>query len=268
MDHTGWNLHSGLPLRGMSMAADDIAMTLGVFPSTHWSAVVEATGDAANESGREALGRLLSRYVPAMRAFLLLDRQIDRHRCDDLIQGFIAEMVLGKNLLRHADRERGRFRTFILACLNRYVGMQHRHDSAAMRHPQHGQIVALDPHVLDLPDRTRAVSDAFDVAWARQVLDEALQRMKRECDASLRPDLWALFEGRVIAPALEGAPPLPYAELTERFGFATPAQATNALVTAKRMFQRIVHAVVSEYAEEGDADDELAQLKLFLSRAR
>ncbi len=40
---------------------------------------------------------------------------------EDLTQGFFHEIVLGRGLVQQADGKRGRFRTFLLRCLNRYL---------------------------------------------------------------------------------------------------------------------------------------------------
>jgi hypothetical protein len=238
------------------------------FPTTHWSAVARAVASAEDHGAarRRALADLLHRYLPAMKAFLVLDRRLDPHRCDDLLQGFVAEMVLERNLLARADQGRGRFRTFLLACLSRYVAMQHRYNNAAMRHPGDRQLLTLSDDAAETIGQS-CPSDAFDVAWGRQVIADALDRMRKECDESLRPDLWALFEGRVVRPAMENIPPLDYEQLQKRFGFETPSQATNALVTAKRMFTRVLRCVVAEYADGEEVDQELIHLRKILAGA-
>ena len=89
------------------------------------------------------------------------------------------------------------------------------------------------------------------------------------CDLLGRPDVWAVFRGRLMAPALEEARPLPYEELVERFGLRSPAQAHQLLTTAKRTFVRNLRAVVAEYvddpADEAQVDEEIADLERILS---
>jgi hypothetical protein len=76
-----------------------------------------------------------------------------------------------------------------------------------------------------------------------------------------------LFEARVLWPALHGSPPVAYGDLVERMKLTSPAQASNLLVTAKRMFAHCLRQIVSEY-EFDDAliDQEIADLKRALSR--
>jgi hypothetical protein len=53
----------------------------------------------------------------------------------------------------------------------------------------------------------------------------------------------------------------------EKFGFRSPTEASNALVTAKRMFVRALRAVVAEYArDENGIDREIEELRAILSR--
>jgi hypothetical protein len=106
------------------------------------------------------------------------------------------------------------------------------------------------------------------MAWAREVIAEALGRVKTECMASGSLACWNVFDCRVIAPILDGVEPLPYEQLVRRFGFKSPTEASNALVTAKRMFVRALHAVVAEYAgDKGRTDEEIHELRAILSRA-
>ena len=80
-------------------------------------------------------------------------------------------------------------------------------------------------------------------------------------------DVWGVFECRLLAPMLDGAEPMPYEALVERFALRSPAQASNVLITGKRMFERALRAVVGEYAaDEAEVDEEIAELRQILSR--
>lgn len=76
-----------------------------------------------------------------------------------------------------------------------------------------------------------------------------------------------MFQGRVLAATLEGGAVVPYAELAQRLGWATPAQGSNVLVTANRMFARVLRATVGRYelAPE-DVEREIDSLHEILSR--
>jgi DNA-directed RNA polymerase specialized sigma24 family protein len=228
---------------------------LGPFPTTHWSIVGRAgMGDSAR---RRALAALLTQYLPALRLYLLAGHRVPADRADDLLQGFLADKVVAQDLVRRADRERGRFRSFLIAALDRFVIDQVRHDKAARRSP--GAAVSLDQNPVPDPPAARA-PDVFDRAWARQVLELATGRTRQECGAAGRDDVWAVFDARVLGPTLHGRAPVPLGELVARFGF-TPEQASNLLVTGKRMFARNLRGVVGEYAEEADVEEEVRLLR-------
>ncbi|MGD9649054.1 MAG: hypothetical protein AB7U73_25310 [Pirellulales bacterium] len=228
--------------------------------ATDWGMVDEAARFDSPE-GREALNALLSRYVPAMRAHLRFKRRIDQDMAEDLVQGFVSDKILARNLLAYADRQRGRFRNLLLTALDRYAYSALR----SRAHKQASQTSSWDDAVQ--PASAEPVtSDVFDEAWALEVWAEALRRTKSHCAAGGRGDLWGVFEARALRPAIEDRAPLPYAELVERYGFLSPVQAANAFNTAKQLFQRILKTVVAEYVNEDDEIvAELGDLKRVLA---
>ena len=79
------------------------------FPSTQWSLVDRAAaGDA--KARQRALGDLLQRYLPALRAHLVFKKRIDQERAEDLVQGFVTNKVIEQGLIARADPGKGRFR--------------------------------------------------------------------------------------------------------------------------------------------------------------
>lgn len=234
-------------------------------PATDWSLVAHA-GLPSEQTGLESLGELLSRYRPALKAHLVLKKKIPPAQADDLIQGFISTKVLEGGLVSRADPEKGKFRTILLTALDHYVISVIRREGAKKRSPEQG-FVSID----DSSDQFGVVQpppDPFDVAWAHEIIAEALGRVKAECTASGRSAYWSVFDCRVVAPILDGVEPLPYEQVVERFGFRSPTEASNALVAAKRMFVRALHTVVAEYARDKDGIDiEIEELRAILSRA-
>jgi len=120
-----------------------------------------------------------------------------------------------------------------------------------------------------LEPSTAEPSDAFDTTWASELLAEALKRMQAECTASARPDVWGVFENRILAPILHQGEAMPYEQLVQRYALASPAQASNVLITAKRMFVRVLRSLIAEYEpDEAQIDAEIADLQQALSQAR
>ncbi len=236
----------------------------GPFPATRWSLVALAGQDEGPQ--RKVLGEFLKQYLPALRAHLVLGKRIGPDLAEDLLQGFLCDKVVQGRLIARAVREKGRFRWFLRTALDNYAADVIRQETARKRAPQEMRSVLPDEPAD--PGTSEEPSDSLDVAWARQVIQSALQLMEAECAASGRPDIWGVFESRILA-ALDGAEPLPYDQLVERFRLASPAQAMNILITAKRMYERNLRTVIAEYADDpSEVDLEIRDLAEILSRAR
>jgi RNA polymerase sigma-70 factor (ECF subfamily) len=232
------------------------AVWVDAFPSTHWSLI---------DQGRDGLGVLFKRYRPAMLAYLLRAYRIDGHQAEDLVQGFAAELLVERDLVGKADRARGRFRSLLLTALDHFVLNQLRDARRAKRQPVAG--------MRGLSDATSLAGNgcdpvrAFESEWARQVVAEAIERTRRECLAAGRGDLWGIFEQRLLKPMLEGGDAPGYQQLIPVLDVPSPSQASNLLITGKRMFARLLREVVAEYTKDREeVEQEICELITILGR--
>jgi DNA-directed RNA polymerase specialized sigma24 family protein len=229
------------------------------FPQTHWSLVRRAQG-ADPKASLDALAILLNRYVPALHSYLRNVRRLSSHAADDLLQSFIADKFLERQLVRHAEQHRGRFRNFLLTSLNNYANSLHRKEST-LAVSILSEADARDPHA-GSPDST------LEAEWARVLLKNVLASMRDECFGSRREDVWIVFEKRILAPIYDNQSPESYALLTSELELASPTQTANLLVTAKRMYARLLRIAVAEYEpDEQSIDDEIRDLHYTLSIA-
>jgi RNA polymerase sigma-70 factor (ECF subfamily) len=227
----------------------------GEFPGTVWVEVTDRK-------------QVIHKYFGALKAYLicLLSRFPDqRAESDDLLQEFILKKIMQPGWLENANPDKGRFRDFLKSSLRNFVVGEIRTRDAAKRGGKN-PVLSLDDLEQEIAG-PEPLSDSFDMAWLKMVLSGALEQMERSCAVSENTHIWKIFQSRVIQPALEGAEPLPYDQLVAQFGLKSPAQATNALATAKRMFARHLRAVVAQY-ETGDQaiKAEIEALKLFLEK--
>jgi RNA polymerase sigma-70 factor (ECF subfamily) len=216
------------------------------FLPTQWT-MVAAAGGQPGPAQREALAGLLRRYLPPLRAYLVRCERLDEAAADDVLSAFVEHKVLQRDLLAEADRRKGRFRTFLLTCLRRFLINERAREGR-----RRGTALENIPE----PVVDRAAPDVFDIAWARQTLAEVLRRMRESCQIARRPDIWGVFEGRIVAPILDGAAVISYESMVERYGYRSPTQASAVLVTGKRMFDRTLREVVGEYASDADEVEE------------
>jgi RNA polymerase sigma-70 factor (ECF subfamily) len=235
------------------------------FQTTRWT---EIGAEAAGMSGRrKVLASLVRRYWKPVYCFLR-QRGCDNEKAKDLTQGFFVEVVLQGKLVRHADRAKGRFRTFLLAALENYVVDMHRGEHARKRMPSGGlaSLDASDPVILPSEIQDRSPSDAFQYAWARELVNEALVELETEYRQCGREAHWLAFFARVIRPILDDQPSPPLPELCEHFGIENEVKASNMITVAKRRFRSILTNLARKSVESGeDVEEEITELMRILT---
>jgi RNA polymerase sigma-70 factor (ECF subfamily) len=209
------------------------------------------------------LDQLLRRYLPALRAHLILGRGLGPEMAEELLQEFVLSKILQQGVLGRADRARGRFRTFILSVLDRFV-IDHLRRSAVRR--RHVPVADIDL-ALPAPDNRPIPSRAFDIAWARTVLAQAVEVVQARFLQGGREDLWLVLKSRVLDPILENQPPPPYEQMVREFGYKTASQACSAVLTARRGLARVLREIVAQYVPEHAVEEEILSLGRILSGA-
>jgi len=238
---------------------------LAALPPTRWTMVARA-GNRAGETWVADLETITLLYRPVLVGHLIFHLRISPDQAEDLVQTFLLEKLMEQNVLRQASPTKGRFRSFVLKVFSNFVMSQLRQQQAAKRRPSSPDAARLDD-LPELPSGEAGLSDSFDALWARQVLARTVERMRDECRAKARPALWGVLEARIIGPIFNDAPLLPYEELVAQFGLRSPSEASNLLITAKRMFMRVLREVVREtVADERDVESEIRELKRVLSK--
>lgn len=244
------------------MGLSDGQSSLGGFRSTNWS-LIDLARDPNTAQRRWALGEFFQQYQPALRAYLVLGKHLDRNRADDILQGFFADKILTGRLLKGATPERGKLRSLLLTSLNNYLISQIRADRSR------GRAFSSDNACEVYEPAADGEVDPFELAWARQLLEKTFARMRSECEAQNKEHSWRLFEARLLRPMMTDSEPVEYQELVAELGFRSAEQAGNALVTAKRMFCRHFVEVAEEYSDQFESSEELlAELMTILNRAR
>ena len=108
----------------------------GRFATTRWSVVVAAgrnAGDGDHDDGtrREALETLCRTYWYPLYVYARRKGHAPEHAAD-LVQGFFTSL-LERQAVARADRQRGRFRSFLLASFDHYMANEHRRATAQKR---------------------------------------------------------------------------------------------------------------------------------------
>jgi hypothetical protein len=234
--------------------------TNSVFPRTDWAQL----GKAASAEP-VSLDRLIRLYWQPLKIFLVATFPNLSSQADILLQDFAQDKMLQEGWLGKADQARGRFRDFLKTSLRNFV--LNRLSLAENKNPP----VPLEELEQELP-QVQAASEEFDLAWARIVLEETMRRMEADCkdpagDQPRRTQIWELFRVRIIEPILHDTPEASYEELIERFGLKSPSEASNTLLSGKRIFKAHLVKVIREYAQQDAATaTEIQALEQFLER--
>jgi DNA-directed RNA polymerase specialized sigma24 family protein len=214
-----------------------------------------------NSVGRAALSAVLQSYSSVMALYLERSLRVSAADAEDYVQGFITDKILERGLLAQAREKRGRFRALLLVSLRNYTLSKLRAENSQIRKPSARS--AVDPETVAAPEAED--DNCFDSAWAQVLIARTLLNMKARCDEQNRPDIWGVFEGRVLNPVLEGKPPVSHKDLMASFHLSSETHASNLLVTAKRMFIRQLESHILEYeTSQHGVSEEVADLKRIL----
>jgi DNA-directed RNA polymerase specialized sigma24 family protein len=228
-----------------------VANGFSSFPETSWT-LIHAAGAELQMGGREALDGLLRQYWPPLVAHLVFRKGVPLPQAEDLVQEFVLEKVLQGKLLQIVDPNKGNFRKLLLAALRNFLIDDVRQRGAL------GLAIQAD-----CDNVTETDSDQFDLVWATQMLGESLQRMRAECQAKHRAEIWGIFVGRALAP-LQGGEPLSYELLADQFALDSAKEAADLYTTAKRMVQRIFRKLL---IESGGAESEALDFRKIIAGA-
>jgi DNA-directed RNA polymerase specialized sigma24 family protein len=235
----------------------------GDFQHTRWS-VVLAAGLANSPQAEEALSKLCQAYWKPVHAFICR-RGHDAEEAKDLTQEFFYRLI-EKEFLRIADRERGRFRTFLLACVEHFLAHERRKGQTLKRGGRY-TFVPLDgapgddSYVAE-PVDGMSPDKLFDQRWAWTLLEQAHEQLKQDYVAGGRT---AQFEA--LEAFLSGATEAPdsYAEAGARCGLTEGAARQAAFRMRCRFGELLRMGVAQTVANPQDLEAELSHFRAVLS---
>jgi RNA polymerase sigma-70 factor (ECF subfamily) len=170
------------------------------FATTQWTLVVAAC-DRRQPGAEAALATLCERYWYPVYAFVRR-RGHQPAEAQDLTQEFFAAL-LEKEYLRSADRERGRFRTFLLTAVSRFLSKQAERDAAQKRGGGRKPL-SIDTAVAEGRYRLEPADPAtpealYERRWALTVLDGAIERLRVDYDRKGKSELFGRLRPYLIA---------------------------------------------------------------------
>jgi RNA polymerase sigma-70 factor (ECF subfamily) len=239
-----------------SVAGAESAAAKGVFVTTHWSLVLSAQ-DRFSPKSSEALEALCKAYWRPLYTYV---RSFGKSEADaeDLTQAFFARL-LQKDFLHSACKEKGRFRTFLLVALKRFMANEWDRQHTQKR-GGFAQVTSLDANdsepqpgtgtTYEQPDR------AFDRQWAQTLLERTFAALRAEYTATGRAELFDHIENCLAKD--ESA--LSYAEIGARLKLSEAA-VKMAVFRLKARFRELLRKEVAEtVCSEEEVEDEIKHL--------
>jgi len=237
-----------------------------VFQTTHWSEVIDARS-SDHDKQTAVVSSLISRYWKPVYCYLRR-KGCSNERAKDLTQGFFYEIALGRNLFAQAEKNKGKFRVFLLAALNHYQWDVYEKENAQKRKPQDPMATLDTEKMAVLLDSQQASKpeEVFQYAWASEVLDQVLAAVRSACYQKSQQSHWEVFYAKVVVPILEDVEPPALKDLCARLGIQDEPTASNMINSVKRQFQSAMRRYLRQFvSSDAQVEEEFRDIFEILS---
>ncbi len=226
------------------------------FMTTHWSMVIVA-GSQGNPDAHGALEQLCGTYWYPLYAFIRR-RGYPSDKAQDLTQEFFVRL-LEREFLGKADRNRGKFRTFLLSALKNFLAHQSEKERAAKRGGDriHFSIHALEGErrYLAEPIENMTPDKLYEKRWATTVIEQALQDLRAEYKQSGKQELFERLKDHVW-----GDKSASYADIAEEFNMNEGSVKAAAFRLRKRFAQALRQVIANTVHSPEAVEEELKTL--------
>jgi RNA polymerase sigma factor (sigma-70 family) len=216
---------------------------------------VLAAGGATSPTTDTALEQLCRTYWYPLYAYVRR-RGYGVADAQDLTQGFFARLLEGRSL-EAVDRSKGRFRSFLLAALEHFLAKEWRRAKAQKRGG--GRIIfSLDD---DTAENRYAAEPAHDLTperiyerrWALTLLEQALARLRQDCLATGKAELFEHLKGAFLCEKSE----LSYSAIAAQLGMSEGALKVAAHRLRQRYGELLREEIGQTVADPKEIDEEV-----------
>jgi len=236
--------------------ATDSAKPRDYFATTHWTMVLHA-GRSDTTRAQEALAQLCQTYWYPLYAYVRR-RGYSPEDAEDLTQGFFARL-LELNSLADVRREKGKFRSFLLASLNHFLSDEWDRVRAQKR--GHSQVISLDTDAAETrfgrePADTATPEKLFERQWAMTLLEAVVKRLQREYESAGKGVLFMALRFSIMGEKSD----VPYTQLAKEVGLSEEALRVAVHRLRQRYRQMLRDEIAQTVATPAEVDDEIRHL--------
>ncbi|NLS92101.1 MAG: sigma-70 family RNA polymerase sigma factor [Planctomycetaceae bacterium] len=234
------------------------------FPTTMWS-LVKPPEEGDEEQHRATMERLAAGYWRPVYCFIR-SRGYSASRAEDLTQEFFLQL-LDRDWIRRADRQRGRFRTFLLTILVRFLS-----DQGPNRAPRQRQfdtrMVPISSLIRDgdrhfEPSDSQTPEHVFMRQWAKAVVATTCRRLETWCRERGKSQWHDVFQ--LLRFPDPGRPRPTQEAIAEQLGISRD-QVRYAAAETSSQFAELLRQEIAGQVESGlDIEQELCDLQTVLA---
>lgn len=226
----------------------------GRFAATRWTVVLAAGRETSPQAGR-ALEELCRTYWYPLYAYVRR-RGFEAHEAEDLTQEFFARL-LAKNYLVDVDREKGKFRSFLLASLKHFLANEWDRAQAKKRGGGH-TIISLDAETRyrQEPKDELSADKLLDRQWAIALLDQVLARLGAEYAEAGKSEVFEQLKDSLTGTRDS----IPYAAIAAKLD-TTEGAVKVAVHRLRQRYRKLLREEIAHtVASPAEIDDEIRHL--------
>jgi RNA polymerase sigma-70 factor (ECF subfamily) len=239
------------------------AVRRGQFATTRWSMVL-AAGRKNSPESQSALAALCEAYWYPLYAFLRR-KGYAAGDAQDLTQGFFA-LLLERNDVAMVRKERGKFRSYLIAALQNYLANE-RDRQRAQKRGGGRKPLSLDfasaenRYAAQAADR-RTPEDAFARQWALTLLEQVQSALHQEMSSQGKAEQWERLHVYLTGETAAAS----YVEAAAALDMSEGAVKT-AVHRLRRRFGELLRREIAEtISDESAIDEEIQELFAALRR--
>jgi len=200
-------------------------------------------GGAATPDATTALEKLCRTYWFPLYAYVRRQGHTTED-AQDLTQEFLAALIARRDFAQ-VDRNKGKFRSFLLACLNHFLANDWRNRKALKRGG--GQrFVPMDTQMAEERLAAEGASPLtperlYDRRWALTVMEQSLENLRREMAGNGKELLFHELKAFLAAPAADGS----YDPVATRLNMTAAAVAT-AVHRLRSRYRELVRSTLAQ----------------------
>lgn len=235
----------------------------GRFQTTQWTMVI-AAGRNDTVRSQAALGRLCTIYWYPLYAFVRRNG-FNSADAQDLTQSFFARLI-EKQDLADVSREKGKFRSFLLAAMKNFLANEWDKIKTQKRGGGAQNFTSLDAKSAETryhlePADPMTADKIFERNWALTLLDEVLKHVREDYEADGKTALFDALKSTLTGDKNSQ----PYSEIGAKLGMNEGAVKVAVHRLRHRYRDALRAEIAATVANPEEVDDELRHLFAALS---